>query len=692
MKKISTRIIITVLACSIAMAAVVGISSILRSVSVIKDEALNGLLATGESVSRDLDEDLVVYESIVSNMHQIIEGTIDMSRLTEEGYLNEYSSTILSPIIQKMTMVTDKSAGLYIVFDYKYSGKSEGMWAAVDESGTLIHSEPTNIAGMSKDDPNSSFYYDAIKAGKGYWSEFYVNNADLSVMSYSRPIVINNTTIGIVGADMKVGELQKYIEDITLYDTGNAFLLTKDLGFLVHPTLDINSNLETINDGQYSALVEEIGNNESGVIETNTGSETSALSFAKLSDGKTLVLSVPLNEIFKELYTTVYIIVGVIIVAALLSTMISFIFAKKISDPIIIATNILNTTANLDLTDIEESKGIKAILNRKDEIGSIYRATATLREEMRKVIRAIDETTEDIVENTNSLETATQETNKSINEVAKTVEELAHATMGQAQDTETGTVMLEKLADQIKLAVNNGDVVEKSSIHARSISEEGSKSMNEMVDKFNITNKSTNTVAKNINSLLDKSNSIGNILKTIIDISEQTNLLALNAAIEAARAGEAGRGFSVVANEIRKLAEQTGQATKNIEDILYSIQLEVKNTKENMDISEASIADANVTLSQSMKAFEEITSSVLTSIEAIEKLGKGLETVDNNKEDVIEAMQNISSITEETAASTEELSASIEEQASTIETIANNTENLAKTIEKLNELVSKFKI
>ncbi|WP_352420161.1 methyl-accepting chemotaxis protein [Proteiniborus sp.] len=692
MKKISTRIILTVLACSIAMSLVVGVTSIFRSMNVIEEEAKDGLLAMGQAYSKEFNEDLAVYEAVVSNMYQIVEGTIDVTRIYEEGYLEEYSDTILSPIIQRMTKETTKSAGLYIVFDPKYTGRSEGIWAAVDESGKLIHSIPTNIAGKSQDDPDASFYYDAIKAGKALWGDFYVNNADLNVMTYSMPIIINNTPIGVVGADMKVGELKKQVEEIKLYDTGYAFVLNKDYDYLIHPTLDKDSNLKTVNDGQYSNIVDEITSKDSGVIDTNFGKESKIMTFSKLHGDKVVVLTVPKNEILKDMYATVYIIIGVIILATILATIISFVLGKRISGPIVLATDILNTSANLDLTDIEETNKIKNILSRKDEIGSIFRATAILREEMRKVIRSIEETTANIVDNTNNLTVATQETSLSINEVAKTVEELAKAAMEQAEDAETGSMKLEKLASEIKIAVENGEIVVDSSLKAQKIGEEGTKAMNDMVEKFDITSNSTIIVAKNVNSLLDKSQSIGSILNTIMDISEQTNLLALNAAIEAARAGEAGRGFSVVAEEIRKLSEQTGHATRNIEDILNSIQSEVEATKENMDVSEKALKDADKTLDESIKAFEEIISSIMTSIKAIEKLGEGLDAVDSEKEDAVLAIQSISSITEETAASTEELSASMEEQAATMETISNSTDNLARTIEKLNELVNRFKI
>ena len=132
-----------------------------------------------------------------------------------------------------------------------------------------------------------------------------------------------------------------------------------------------------------------------------------------------------------------------------------------------------------------------------------------------------------------------------------------------------------------------------------------------------------------------------------MSISEQTNLLALNAAIEAARAGDAGRGFAVVADEIRKLSEQTGHATKSIEDILNAIQFEVETTKVSMDESEESLNDANNTLEQVKKGFDEIYKAILISIEAINQLDGKLEIIDNEKENVILTIQSISSVTEE---------------------------------------------
>lgn len=692
MKKIGTRIIATVLFCSIAMASIVGFISILRSRNVIEKIAKESLLKEGQVHSESFNNELIIYETINTNIFQLIDGVIEVGRLEEEGYLTSYVDNILDPMVSRIIKETKDCIGISIAFDPKFTGKTEGAWWKVNEAGDIDCVGQNEISGKSPDDPSVSWYYNAIKAGEGIWSDPYTNDADLYVMSYTRPLMVDDMSIGVVIIDMNVEGVKSIIDEIKLYDTGYAFLLSKDYDYLIHPTLDSSVNLKTVDDGKYDYIVKEIENRDSYVLDTDFGGERKAMVFSKLLDDKILVLTVPKAEILKDMYDTTYMILVVMVISAILATIISLVLGKKISNPIVLVTKILDTTANLDLSDIEETKEIQAILSRKDEIGAILRATAILREELREVIRTIEETTKNVVENTGYLTTATTETSQSITDVARTIEELAQATMGQAEDAETGSTKLMNLANDIRIAVENGEIVVESSNEAQEINKVGLQEINDMVEKFDVTTRSTNMVSKNINSLLEKSQAIGDILNTIVDISEQTNLLALNAAIEAARAGEAGKGFAVVAEEIRKLSEGTGEATENIEGILKAIQDEVEITKKNMDLSEGALKEVNASLGKSSKAFEDIDLAVIKSMKAIAELREKLDMIDNNKEEVILAIESISSVTEETAASTEELSASMEEQAATVETISQNADDLASIIDKLYELVNKFKI
>ena len=692
MKKISTKIILIVLICSISMATIVGVTSISRSMRVIEAGARENLLDKAEIHSENINNTLIAYETINKSISQLTDVIIDVNNLGEEGYLGNYIDKVLDPMIKRSINNLEDCAGISVAFDHKFTGRTEGAWWVMNGNGKINRVRQKNLANKDPNDPAFKWYYDAFKTKTEIWSSPYVNDAGLNVVTYSIPIVINSIPVGVIGIDLNISGMTEEIENIKLYDTGYAFLLSENFDYLVHPELDASSNFKTIADGQYNFIAEEMENEKLGIVETSFGGETKLMAFARLKDRNILVLTVPRAEVLKTMYNTIYIILLVMAIAIILSILIALSAGKRISKPITMVTDILNTTARLDLRDIEETKEIQNILNREDEIGSMLRATALLRKELNSMIKIIEGATSNIVKNTNYLNQATTETSQSINDVTITVDELAHAAMGQAEDAEVGATKLMKLAKEIATAVENGEIATKNSMDAGKTTREGSKALDNMADKIHITNNSTAIVSENINSLLDKSQSIGNILETINEISEQTNLLALNAAIEAARAGEAGRGFAVVAEEIRKLSEQTGKATENIEEILNLIQEEVEMTKENMDISENVMKDVNISLEDSNKAFKNIYSTTMEAIKAIRELSNGLETIDKDKEDAIMSIDSISSITQETAASTEELAASMEEQAATMETISSNTDNLVRTVDDLSEIVNRFQI
>ena len=691
-KKISTRIIILVLICSISMAALVGASSIYRSTRVIGGQARENLLDKAQIYTESINNELIVYETTNKDIAKLADSIVNVNDLGKEGYIENYIDNILDPMVKRTIKETKDCMGISVAFDHKFTGKTEGAWWSIDEKGQIKRQSQKNLAKEDTNNPELKWYYDAFKSKKSVWSDPYVNDEGLNIMTYSTPILINSIPIGVIGIDVSTYGMTKDIESIQLYNTGYGFLLSENFDYLVHPELDGSSNFRTIDDGKYSWIADKIEDEGMGIVEATFGGEKKLMSFARLIDGKILIITVPQSEVLKTMYDTTYMILLVMVIASVLSIFIALTAGNRISKPIIMVTDILNATAKLDLKDIEETNEIKDILNRKDEIGSILKATASLREELRHMIEIIDKSILGIEENTKYLNQATAETSQSINDVTITVDELAHAAMGQAGDAEVGVETLLALAKEIAGAVGNGETALANSMDAGKMTREGSKALENMASKIHMTNNSTEIVAENINSLLDRSKAISSILESINEISEQTNLLALNAAIEAARAGEAGRGFAVVAEEISKLSEQTGHATEDIEKILNHIQKEVEITKENMDISEDAIKDVNISLEDSNAAFEDIYSTTMKAIKAIKELSNGLETIDKDKEGAIMSIESISSVTQETAASTEELAASMEEQAATMESISANTDNLVKTVGDLSEIVNKFQI
>lgn len=185
---------------------------------------------------------------------------------------------------------------------------------------------------------------------------------------------------------------------------------------------------------------------------------------------------------------------------------------------------------------------------------------------------------------------------------------------------------------------------------------------------------------------------IGEILSTISNISEQTNLLALNAAIEAARAGESGKGFAIVAEEVRVLAEQSGSSAENIRNIINRVIETTKTTSADMDKIRSDVENQNLAVSTTEESFEKLNISIQNIIEKISAMNKNIEAMLSGSDLLTSNIQNISCVAEESAASTEEVNASIATQLNDVQNVKNQADelyNLAKTLEGL---IEKFEI
>ncbi|KAJ49365.1 methyl-accepting chemotaxis protein [Clostridium tetanomorphum] len=391
----------------------------------------------------------------------------------------------------------------------------------------------------------------------------------------------------------------------------------------------------------------------------------------------------------KELIKNRIIFIGMVIAFIFLAIILAVYFGKKITNPILVITNLINKTEALDLA---YDKNFEEILNYKDETATIGKAVINLRDKLRAMVGEIQENSGEILNQSESLVASTNETVQSIDAVNIAVEELAKGATEQMVDAQNGVDKIQRLAKKIDNSVNSSNLLKKHSSITKNTNAQGLEVMENLFNKFKDNNIANAEVVSNIKILAEKSNSIGSIVNVIQSIAEQTNLLALNAAIEAARAGESGKGFAVVAEEVRKLAEQTAKSTQEISNVIIEIQKEITNAKENIDKGQASNEEANLSLEEAKKAFLSIEEAVEEMLEQTEVLDTNIREVNKSKDEVLTSIQQISYISEESAASTEEVSASMEEQSASMAEILGSTEKLKSIVVALDEIIRKFKL
>ncbi|MGE5633253.1 MAG: methyl-accepting chemotaxis protein [Caulobacteraceae bacterium] len=719
-KKISYRIMLAITACCTAIALLVGGISIAGSSRFIESEAKDKLLSIVESKTSGLDKTIAELERSVEGLATSANAIFDMEKLkTDTNYILDYQPRV-EELTKNFGEMSDGVMGAYVYINPELTGGVYGGWFADKQNNKVF--EKQALKPVEAFDPNNAdmdWYYEPVKAGKAVWLEPYTDpDLNIKMVSYVVPFYKDSTLLGVAGMDVNFDDFSRQILGTKLYDTGYMALLDKDYNFLVRPSFKQGDtaaesqgnaaaggqnadavseasaatqqeNLAKENNGALKALTDEIGRNDTGMTEYTYEGLKKIFGYSHLTNGYIITVDVPRDQVLKNIHKLTILIAGLILLGILAAIVTALLVGRLISKPIVQVTDLVNRTANFDLT---YDKQYESLLKHKDETGIMARAVIDMRKLLKEIVEDIKQDAAKTSEYTGNLASSAEISSDSMTTVSKAAEEMAQGAAKQAEASQIGSNELAGLAGEIESSVENTNMVREYIDKTSRTSKEAVEYIQILQQSFEETNKASVEIASSIKLLSEKSGSISEIISVIKSIAEQTNMLALNAAIEAARAGEHGRGFAVVADEVRKLAEQTSASTREIEDIISEIQNDISSAKAGVDSAGVVITQSNKALADAENAFGEIDEAVRNTMVKIDQLIDSIRGIDKNKNQVVSSIQEISSVCRETAATSEEISASLENQTAAMESISEAAEQLKPIVMSLGDIINKFKI
>lgn len=641
----------------------IGLSSLYFSNKTTKSEAINGLKEASYQGANYIDARMQMRSSVLMQLANRI------CVITLEEQLN-----ILSKEAKELGYLD---------------------MAVVDLNGKAKYA----VSGEEADLSDRSYVQNALK-GESCFSDVIISKVTNSaVIMFAVPIKVNGDITGALVGRRDGAALNEIVSKMTYGKNGYAFILSKDGTFFAYPDKKVVMDQENVishskNNGvfkNFGVEFKKLGTGNSGIINYNLKNSNKVVSIVPIPNTTwSLGLGAPEKQItagvdvLKELLiilTIVFLIIGIIIAVLL---------GKSITKPIIYYVSVLDRMAQYNITH-EFNKKAEGYANRKDEIGIMATAVDTLQANLKQLVGNIALSSEQIAASSEELSATCQQAVLSSNEVAGAIQGIASGASDQAGDTEKGALRMEELGklieNDLKLMINLND----STNEVEKLKNEGFETLKLLVNNTEATNLTATEIKNTITLTNESAKKIDKASQMIQNIASQTNLLALNAAIEASRAGEAGKGFSVVADEIRKLAEQSNTFSSEIMNDIKELTSKSEHAIDIMAEVNSNLLEQTDSVHITNSKFDGIAKAIEGLKQSINILNQSSQEMRIKKDEIVGVIINLSAISEENAAGTEEAAASIEEQTASMNEIANSSDSLSILAEEMHNGISKFK-
>jgi len=381
--------------------------------------------------------------------------------------------------------------------------------------------------------------------------------------------------------------------------------------------------------------------------------------------------------------TTTNVIIGMI--SLLVCVLVGYVIANLIVKPLRQMQTLMEQAEQGDLT-------VRGSYDSKDEIGVLMKDFNKMMDGLSSIMSTVHERSVQLLHNSRLVSDNANETAQATEHIAASMEQVASGAQLQQTASEENAIALEEYARGIQSIVENTSSVAELANHSAIQAEQGNVTIVDAMEQMKSINQSVQTTESAVEQLHDHSQQIENIIDVITNIAGQTNLLALNASIEAARAGESGRGFSVVAGEVRKLAEQSSESAKQIAELIAEMQNSTQETVNAMAYVRQDVVSGMKAVAQAGQMFEHIMALVQQVTGQVQETSAATEQMSAGTEEITASVDEMAKIAADTSSTVQSVAAASEEQLASVETISASIGQLKQMAEELQEMVNRFKL